>query len=771
VLQFITYLKQIDYKLKSRKNQYQFYVRNKRTLQKVDSFYFEGRFFMSNIDMVADNKITNSEESIKNVFKEKLGEFISLDINKIQISEFNTRCQFLDNLHVKTLMDSIEKRGYIPKSAVWVNAVTDNGTKQGNIIQYRLVAGRHRYEACRRIELKEIPCQLYYNLTDEEECELDTIDNELDEHHKPINFLEVAEHYKYLRDVKGWSQRQIARAKNVSKGIVHYKWKISDLSEEVKAIIRSAHHGGQFVERYMRELLKLSSIPHQILICKEITGDNTDIDVGTSWNQFQKEEVQVKCTPQKPMTQSDVEARVAQLLALEQQEEIAEEALAFIKDESANFPDEQGNNLYNQVEKNGEIGQVFFEDYPGADIKVEDKNKNSKQYSSKNTSASNKPVQENQNVIELPAVISEERDTKGVRFGVTPLWIKHTGLIQEFSSGAYMLLLELIINDFRYNKGKKDSFFFIKHDDRYENCIDNLSYFAGVKPVTLVKKVLPELERFINYRKNEIMKFRIKWDKLYEVYKNNAHRIPFDDGGLRNIPQDYSGLVRPTPYHTIYIENGKIKNSAEEEQKVTISNDHSVKDIEITSEIDISKLQEIKKERIEQKAEEPVKEIFEFKSKQVSNVNKEKSNSPLAIFLRERGMAEEMINFCLVRHGDTENVIKLLKEMSPAEQEKIKNIPGYIYKLVRDGFTPPEGFETVQEVEERKERKRTTEEFGEKIRKEFEEGKIKYFSPKEDLKFPLSIIPNNIQFLYKRSNGIPLAGIFSEWMNEKFFTG
>jgi len=325
-----------------------------------------------------------------------------------------------------------------------------------------------------------------------------------------------------------------------------------------------------------------------------------------------------------------------------------------------------------------------------------------------------------------------------------------------------MLLLELIINDFRYNKGKKDSFFFIKHDDRYENCIDNLSYFAGVKPVTLVKKVLPELEKFINYRKNEIMKFRIKWDKLYEVYKNNAHRIPFDDGGLRNIPQDYSGLVRPTPYHTIYIENGKIKSSEEEEQKVPNSNDHSVKDIEITSEID---------KRIEQKAEEPVKPNFEFKTKQVSKANKEKSNSPLAIFLRERGMAEEMINFCLVRHGDTENVIKLLKEMSPAEQEKIKNIPGYIYKLVRDGFTPPEGFETVQEVEERKERKRTTEEFGEKIRKEFEEGRIKYFNPKEGLKYPLSIIPNNFQFLYKKSNGIPSADNFSEWMDEKFFTG
>ena len=134
-------------------------------------------------------------------------------------------------------------------------------------------------------------------------------------------------------------------------------------------------------------------------------------------------------------------------------------------------------------------------------------------------------------------------------------------------------------------------------------------------------------------------------------------------------------------------------------------------------------------------------------------------------------MAEDMIKICQNHYEDTENIIKYLKEMSPGEKEKIKNIPGYIYKLVRDGFTPPEGFETAQEVEERNERKKAAEEFGEKIRKEFEEGKIKYFTPKEGLKFPLSIIPNNIQFLYKKSNGMPIASLFSEFMDEKFFTG
>ena len=138
-----------------------------------------------------------SDSNIKQIMKDKLGELVSLDTDKIQISEFNTRCQFVDEGHVKTLMKSIEEHGYIPKSAAWVNAIRG---PEGEIITYRLVAGRHRYEASRRLGMANIPCQLYYNLTDEEECTLDEIDNKLDEAHKPADFLAIAEHYKYLRD-------------------------------------------------------------------------------------------------------------------------------------------------------------------------------------------------------------------------------------------------------------------------------------------------------------------------------------------------------------------------------------------------------------------------------------------------------------------------------------------------------------------------------------------------------------------------------------------
>jgi len=215
------------------------------------------------------------ETSIKNIMKEKLGELISLHIDKIQISEFNTRCQFVDNNHVRNLMVSIEEHGYIPKSAVWVNAIKG---PDGEIINYRLVAGRHRYEACRQLDIKEIPAQLYYNLTDEEECKLDDIDNRLDEHHKPVNFLAIAEHYKYLRDVKAWSQRQIARAKNVSKTTVVHRLNIADLSEDTKKLIRGGHPDDHLYEKYFQYICRLNENHHHILVCKEIIASNLPPD-------------------------------------------------------------------------------------------------------------------------------------------------------------------------------------------------------------------------------------------------------------------------------------------------------------------------------------------------------------------------------------------------------------------------------------------------------------------------------------------------------------
>lgn len=640
------------------------------------------------------------ETIIKQIMKEKLGELISLDIDKIQISEFNTRCQFVDENHVKTLMRSIEENGYIPKSAAWVNAIKGPDRE---IITYRLVAGRHRYEASRRLGLDKIPCQLYYNLTDEEECTLDEIDNKLDEHHKPADFLSIAEHYKYLRDIKLWSLRKIASAKNISKSLVHYRIQIADLSDEIKDIIKTVHPGGQLHEKHFRYICKLSLIPHQILICREIIGSRTERPDG------HKNDRELIFINPKPMTQKDIEARVEELLELEKQGKTAPEAQHFTGEIS--------------LTSTGKSDIVINEAIDETEFRIEER----------------QPMEQLE--FDIFSELSEYREYEGLKFSILPLWIRHTDLIKNMCNSSYLLLNELITYDFRY-KPEKDKYFFIKHSSKYNKCEDFLSHMAGVKPKTLDKKILPDLKKYVNYRKTEkTIKFQLKWDKLYEVYAKYAKEIPFDDGGLLNIPPDFKGWLRPTPYHGIYIEDGQIK-----------------------------KYKNIGQETNLQKKQKKKQEVTLISpTKAPSAMVTHDDISPLAIRLKELGMAEQQIVFCLQKKETTEDVLKYIDEMSLYEKNKIQKLPGFIYKLVKDEFRPPEGFESAKVAESKKEKKKVLEEFVTIINAKFRNKEITHFSPREGVKYPISVIPNNFTFLYKKNDGVPIAGIFAEWADEKFF--
>jgi len=131
-------------------------------------------------------------------------------------------------------------------------------------------------------------------------------------------------------------------------------------------------------------------------------------------------------------------------------------------------------------------------------------------------------------------------------------------------------------------------------------------------------------------------------------------------------------------------------------------------------------------------------------------------------------MGEEQINFCLEQRETAENVFKYVSEMPPAEKVKIKNMAGYIYSTVKNGFKAPEKFETVRSAEDRKEKKIALEEFGEKIKKSMDKGEIKFFCPREGEKYKLTSIPNSQMFLYNKK-GNPVAGHFSEWLDDRFF--
>ena len=123
--------------------------------------------------------------------------------------------------------------------------------------------------------------------------------------------------------MKGWSQRQIAKAKGVARGLIQWRLKIADLSEEVKGIFRGGHHGGHLVERHFREICKLDKTPHHLLICKEIIASNL------SNEESHKKFPELKNRPSTSMTQKDIEARIKELLTIEKEGKIAPEALQF----------------------------------------------------------------------------------------------------------------------------------------------------------------------------------------------------------------------------------------------------------------------------------------------------------------------------------------------------------------------------------------------------------------------------------------------------------
>jgi len=241
--------------------------------------------------------------SLYDSIENKRGERALLPIKSIIFSEFNTRTASIDWNHVDVLAQRIKEEGFNANRAVCVNVFRDAA---GNVLSRRLVAGLHRYLGAKKAELQDIPSIIYYELTEEEECLLDSWDNRMDEVHKPFNFLQEAEHCEFLRKVKGWSVKKIAKLKNTNRALVVNKLKIAGLSQEAKAIIKIGNQSGEiFQERYFRDICKLQHGEHIVLICKEI------LERGVQVTENQKEENEKVLDPMK---KAEIKKRVFELI-------------------------------------------------------------------------------------------------------------------------------------------------------------------------------------------------------------------------------------------------------------------------------------------------------------------------------------------------------------------------------------------------------------------------------------------------------------------------
>jgi ParB-like chromosome segregation protein Spo0J len=442
--------------------------------------------------------------------QEKMGEGTELDVSKLTPSEFNTRHAFIDQDHVDYLTGRITERGFHPKRAIAVNVLKN---AKGEIIAYRVVAGIHRFEAAKKAGLVNVPCLLYNGLTEDEECLLDKWDNEMDEDHKPFFFLDEAEHYRYLRDNKGWSIRQIAKNKNIGRSLAHNRLKIGDLQEEVKGVIRGVQHAGHFAERHFEEICKLKTKEAQQSICREIAARGIMADSGAKENGE---------SPIQPMRQKEIGERVRGLLALEASgKEIKPGELPEIP-----------------AKKKGPVKELELEEH----------------------------------IIGL--MNSSKRDkfsTSNMKFDLVPRWMKHAPIARAMSFTVWGTLRTLIEFCMRYHpkgyeKGENQYFYIAGLNGHPVDTYGILANAAGIKSAEKIeKRHLKELESrgYVEVEKARAPgypRFMLNWDKIMEYYLRYAWAIPFREGGLKDLPEDFTGIIAPTPCHEVYITNGQIKS-------------------------------------------------------------------------------------------------------------------------------------------------------------------------------------------------------------------
>ena len=454
----------------------------------------------------------------------KMGESTELEIGKLTPSEFNTRHAFVDQDHVEYLAGRIKERGFHPKRAISVNVVKD---AKGGTIAHRVVAGIHRFEAAKKAGLEKVPCLLYCGLTEEEECLLDKWDNEMDEDHKEIHFLEEAEHYKYLRDTKGWSQRQVSKNKGIARGLVQWRLQIADLPEEVKLAVRGGQHVGHplpyFVERHFQEICKLKTKDAQLSICREIGTRGMMADSGA------KDDGGGTI---QPMRQKEIEERVRELLA---------------------------------VEASG--GKIK----PGEMPAIPDKRK---------TGKPDIEQTDHELALRIEGARNEKWSTTNMKFDLVPRWMKHAPIARAMSFTVWGTLRALIEYCMRYHpkgyeKGENQAFFIAGLDGHPEDAYGILANAAGISSAEKIeKRHLKELESrgYVKVEKARAPgypRFTLNWDRIMEYYLRHAWQIPFREGGLKNMPQDFTGIIAPTPCHEVYITKGEIKSGIDYATKDT----------------------------------------------------------------------------------------------------------------------------------------------------------------------------------------------------------
>ena len=505
--------------------------------------------------------------------QEKMGDSARLAVADLLVSEYNTRCSFVDADHVEHLAGLIQERGFHPTRAISVNIIQNAA---GEPVTKRVVAGRHRLEAAKLVGLSHVPCVQYCGLTDEEETLLDRWDNEMDEEHKPVHFLDEAEHYRFLKKIKGWSVRQIARNKNTDRNTVFRRLKFAEISSTAKHLIRGVSHGRHPAERHLRDICKLKDPDHIILIIKEI------IQRGQA---EEAEEVDEGGVPVRAMKQKEVGNRVAELLKLESKED---ESLVKSEDIAATEPDTQqgGQHVAHPTESPSEKSKSAENRTQPTPLVAMQANRPSLPSAVgglKDEEAALAEIHQQRIAKQMSngslGVDSEKRSTAAMKFDVVPRWLKCSSFPHKMK--ALWPLFEFLVRfEMRYLHGvtstnKEDGYFFIGGSESSpEWTCQFLGRMLGLEPATVQKKLraLESYELIKVERANlpRYPRFQIRWDHIKKLYDEESWSISFEEGGLAQLPLEFSGQVEPTPLHTIWVRDGIVSQGVDHGVKETM---------------------------------------------------------------------------------------------------------------------------------------------------------------------------------------------------------
>lgn len=144
-----------------------------------------------------------------------------VELNKVQPNPDQPRTNFKPE-EIEELANSIKKEGLL--QPILVRKVGDH---------YQIIAGERRWQACKKLDMKEIPVR-FWSADNDKALELALIENI---QRSDLNPIEEAYGYKRLMERKGMTQSEVAQTVSKGRSTIANALRLLDLPEEAQQLL------------------------------------------------------------------------------------------------------------------------------------------------------------------------------------------------------------------------------------------------------------------------------------------------------------------------------------------------------------------------------------------------------------------------------------------------------------------------------------------------------------------------------------------------------